>query len=147
MRDPRQLVGMVVAEQRFGVRIDAVRDILGFQQLAKVPLAPVEIAGVLNLRGRIVTAVDLARCLGVERARALPTDQAMNIVVDHRGELYSLLVDRVGDVLTLGEERFEADTSRLPAAWRPLAHGIFRLDDALLVELDVERVLALQPVG
>lgn len=147
MRDPRQLVSMVVAEQQFGVQIDAVRDILGFQQLAKVPLAPVEIAGVLNLRGRVVTAVDLARRLGIERRRALAADQAMNIVVDHRGELYSLLVDRVGDVLTLGEDRFEADTSSLPTPWRPLARGIFRLDEALLIELDVERVLALQPVG
>jgi len=147
MRESRQLVSMVVAEQQFGVRIDAVRDILGFQHLAKVPLAAAEIAGVLNLRGRIVTAIHLGRRLTIERASALPADQAMNIVVDHRGELYSLLVDRVGDVLTLGEERFEADTSSLPASWRPLAHGIFRLDEALLVELDIERVLALQPVG
>jgi len=147
MGEPRQLVSMVVAEQQFGVRIDAVRDILGFQHLAKVPLAAAEIAGVLNLRGRIVTAIDLARRLRIERSSVRPAEQAMNIVVEHRGELYSLLVDRVGEVLTLGEARFEADTGNLPAAWRPLAHGIFRLDEALLVELDIERVLALQPVG
>lgn len=147
MDETRQLVSMMVAEQQFGVRIDAVRDILGFQQLAKVPLAAPEIAGVLNLRGRIVTAIDLGRRLGIQHGRARSTDQAMNIVVDHRGELYSLLVDRVGEVLTLGHDRFEADTSSLPPQWRPLAHGIFRLDDALLIELDIERVLALVPAG
>jgi purine-binding chemotaxis protein CheW len=147
MSEPRQLVGMVVAGQQFGLRIDAVRHILGFQRLAKVPLAAAEIAGLLNLRGRIVTAIDLARRLRIERGRALPADQAMHIVVDRRGQLYSLLVDRVGEVLTLGEARFEADSGSLPAAWRPLAHGIFCLDEALLVELDIERVLDLQPVG
>ena len=147
MAEPRQLIGMTVAAQQFGVRIEAVRDILGPQQLAKVPLAPSEIAGVLNLRGRVVTAIDLARRLGIDRDDKRPADQAMNIVVEDRGELYSLLVDRVGVVLTLGAERFEADGSSLPQHWRPLAHGLFRLDDALLVELDIERVLALQPVG
>ncbi len=147
MAETRQLVSMIVAEQQFGVHIDVVRDILGAQQLAKVPLAAAEIAGVLNLRGRIVTAIDLGRRLGIQHGKGRPTDQAMNIVVDHRGELYSLLVDRVGDVLMLGNDRFEADTSNLPSRWRPLAHGIFRLDDALLVELDIERLLALEVVG
>ena len=147
MAETRQLVSMVVAEQQFGVQIDVVRDILGAQQLAKVPLAAREIAGVLNLRGRIVTAIDLGRRIGSPPGKGRSTEQAMNIVVDHRGELYSLLVDRVGEVLTLDDDRFEADTSSLPVQWRALAHGIFRLDDALLVELDIERVLALDPVG
>ena len=57
------------------------------------------------------------------------------------------MVDRVGEVLTLGHDRFEADTSSLSPQWRPLAHGIFRLNDALLVEFDIERVLALAPAG
>ena len=147
MAETRQLVSMIVAEQQFGVAIEAVRDILGFQRLARVPLAAPEIAGVLNLRGRIVTAMDLGRRLGIQHGTARSPDQTMNIVVDHRGELYSLLVDRVGEVLTLGNGRFAADTSCLPPRWRPLAHGVFRLDDALLVELDVERLLALAPPG
>lgn len=147
MAETRQLVSMVLAEQSFGVRIDAVRDILGCQQLAKVPLAAPEIAGVLNLRGRIVTAIDLGRRLGIDRRAALPAARAMHIVVDHRGELYSLLVDRVGDVLTLDDERYEANTSGLPPPWRPLARGIYRLPKGLVVELEIERLLALQPVN
>jgi purine-binding chemotaxis protein CheW len=147
MAETRQLVSMIVAEQRFGVRIDAMRDILGFQQLARVPLAAAEIAGVLNLRGRIVTAIDLGSRLGIQHGKDRSTEQAMNIVVDHRGELYSLLVDRVGEVLTPGNDRFEADTGSLLARWRLLARGIFRLDDALLVEVDIERVLALEPTS
>lgn len=140
----RQLVSLFVAAQHFGVRIEAVRDILGAQQLAKVPLATPEIAGVLNLRGRIVTAIDLRRRLGMEKGQRQASDTTMNIVVDHQGELYSLLVDRVGDVLTLATGRFEADAGSLPPRWRGLAHGIFRLDDGLLIELDVDRILALQ---
>jgi purine-binding chemotaxis protein CheW len=141
--EARPLVSMIVAEQQFGVRIDAVRESLCLQQLAKVPLSAPEIADVLNLRGRIVTAIDLGHRLGIQPGTARSTDQAMNLEVDHRGELYRLLVDRVGEVLALSEDRFEADSSSLPPHWRSLAHGIFRLDDAPLVELDVQRVLAL----
>jgi purine-binding chemotaxis protein CheW len=141
----RQLVSMVVAGHSLGIDIGTVRDILGVQQLARVPLAPPEIAGVLNLRGRIVTAIDMRRRLGLG-GDAGAADLAMNVVVEHKGELYSLLVDRIGEVLTLRGDRFEADLVSLPSHWRPLARGIFRLDAALLVELDVERVLAIEPV-
>ncbi len=143
----RQLVSMVVAGQHLGIAIGAVRDILGVQHLARVPLAPPEIAGVLNLRGRIVTAIDMHRRLGFQAAALLNAERAMNVVVDQKGELYSLLVDRIGEVLTLGDDRFDADTACLPRHWRPLALGIYRLDEALLVELDIERVLALQPAA
>lgn len=142
----RQLVSMVVAGHSFGIDIGTVRDILGVQQLARVPLAPAEIAGVLNLRGRIVTAIDMRRRLGVV-GTASAADLAMNVVVEHKGELYSLLVDRIGEVLTLSGSRFEADLVSLPSHWRPLARGIFRLDAALLIELDVERILAFEAVA
>lgn len=139
----RQLVSMVVAGQDFGIEIGAVRDILSVQQLARVPLAPAEIAGVLNLRGRIITAIDMPCRLGVATTGSGASNVAMNVVVDHKGELYSLLVDRIGEVLTLGNEAFEVDVTSLPQHWRTLARGIYRLDDGLLVELDIERVLAL----
>ena len=143
----RQLVSMVVAGQQLGIAIGAVRDILGTQQIARVPLAPPEIAGVLNLRGRIVTAIDMHRRIGVQLAARPNAERAMNVVVDHKGELYSLLVDQIGEVLTLGDDCFDADTACLPRHWRPLALGIHRLEEALLVELDIERVLALPAVA
>lgn len=143
----RQLVSMVVEGQLQAVRKDVVRDILGSQELARVPLAPAEIAGVLNLRGRIVTAIDLRRRLGMACRSDHGAASSMHVMVDHQGELYSLLVDRVGEVLTLSDDRFEAEGGNLPPRWRPLAHGIFRLDEALLVELDIAGVLALQPAG
>lgn len=71
----------------------------------------------------------------------------MNFLVDHAGELYSLLVDRVGAVRALDGDRFEVETSGPPRQWRPLARGIARLDEALLVEIDVERVLALEALA
>lgn len=137
-----QLVSMVVAGQELGVRIHAVRDILGCQTLAQVPLAAPEIAGVLNLRGRIVTAIDLRRRLGIGGCTA--SAAAMNVVVEHQGELYSLLVDSVGDILTLPDSGFERDPASLPPTWRSLASGVHRLEQALLVELDIARVLDLK---
>lgn len=142
-----QLLSVVVAGQRFGIAIDSVRDILGPQQMTVVPLAAPEIAGVLNLRGRVVTVIDLRRRLGLGAGDNAASRRPMHIVVDHAGELYSLLVDHVGEVLALDCDRLEAETIGLPQQWRPLARGIVRLDEALLVELDVERTLALEAVG
>lgn len=135
-----QLVSMVVTGQQLGVRIQAVREILGPQRLTRVPLAAVEIAGVFNRRGRVVTAIDLEHRLGLAGGGTEP-GRAMHPVVEHAGTLWSLPVDRVGDILTPPHERLEHDPGGLPPAWRPLARGVHRLAGALLVELDVGRLL------
>jgi purine-binding chemotaxis protein CheW len=135
-----ELVTMVVAGQLVGVPMAMVRDVLGPQRIFAVPRAPRAIAGVLNLRGRIVTVVDLRTCL------AMPPNDiehgGMSVVVEHRGEPYSLRIDEVSEVLCLPMERFEANLVTLDHRWRQTAVGIFRLADRLLVQLDVGRVLA-----
>jgi purine-binding chemotaxis protein CheW len=136
----RELVTLTLAGHCVGVPVATVQDILGAQQLTRVPLAPPEVAGVLNLRGRIVTAIDLRRRLGIAADRAATA--AMNVVIEHHGELYSLLVDEVGEVLDLPKDRFEPDVSTLNPAWREIADGIYRLEERLLVVLDVGRVLS-----
>lgn len=136
---PVELVSMHVAGQLVGIPVRTVRDVLGPQRLARVPRASPEIAGVLNLRGRIVTAVDLRARLGIP-----PVSRAgarTSVVVEHRDELYSLLIDQVGEVLRIAADRFERDPVGLRPGWRDVAVGIYRLDDALLVELDVGRIL------
>jgi purine-binding chemotaxis protein CheW len=134
-----QLLTLTLARQAVGIPVDAVRDVLGPQELTPVPLAAPEIAGVLNLRGRIVTAINLRVRLGV--AGDGGGRNGMNVVIDHQGELYSLLVDAVGDVLEPPAERLEGDVSALNAGWREMATGIYPLGDHLLVVLDVGRVL------
>ncbi len=121
-------VTLTVADQLCGVPVLGVRDVLGEQAITRIPLAPPEIAGSLNLRGRIVTAIDLRRRLGLPEAAA---DAArMSVVAEHGGELYALLVDQVSEVLSLPASTFERNPPTLPAAWAAYSLGIYRLAGA-----------------
>jgi purine-binding chemotaxis protein CheW len=132
-------VTMTIANQLFGIPVLQVQDVLGHQRITRIPLAPPEVAGSLNLRGRIVTAIDVRLRLGLPaRDRGTP---GMSIVVDHRGELYSLMVDSVGEVLSLSSDDFERNPATMDPRWRDLSTGIYRLNDTLLVVLDVPRLL------
>ncbi len=132
-------VTMMVADQLFGIPVLAVQDVLGPQRITRIPLAPPEVAGALNLRGRIVTAIDMRRRLGLPAAAA--SVLSMSIVVDRAGELYSLAVDNVGEVLCLPADAFELTPPSLDPHWRDVTAGIYRLDGGLLVVLDVVRLL------
>lgn len=135
-------VTMTIDGQLFGVPVAMVQDVLRTQSLTRVPLAPSEIAGVLNLRGRIVTAIDVRRRLGLPD---LPDDrQGMSVVVDVSGELYSLIVDQVGEVLTLPSETFDRNPSTLDAVWQGVSKGVYRLEGELLVVMEVNRLLDFQ---
>lgn len=124
--------------QLFGIPVLAVQDVLGPQVLANIPLAPQEVAGALNLRGRIVTAIDLRRRLGLEAA---DKKTSMSIVVDFHGELYSLLIDEVGEVLSIPASEYEQNPATLSQGWREVSGGIYRLDGVLMVILEVDRLL------
>lgn len=130
-----------VADTMCGVPVLAVRDVLTSQAITRIPLAPAEVAGSLNLRGRIVTAIDLRSRLGLApRAAGV---SAMNVVVEREGELYSLLVDDVGDVVPLPPAGRAAKPPTLDPLWREVAADVHRLEDRLVILLDVERVLAI----
>ncbi len=132
-------VTMTIADQMFGIPVLQVQDVLGHQRITRIPLAPPEVAGSLNLRGRIVTAIDVRLRLGLTgRSKDKP---GMSIVVDLRGELYSLMVDSVGEVLSLTNEDFERNPATLDPRWREVSTGIYRLNGGLMVVLDVPRLL------
>jgi purine-binding chemotaxis protein CheW len=134
-----EFVSVTIAGQLFGIPVLQVQDVLGPQRITRVPLAPPEVAGSLNLRGRIVTAIDLRTRL---RLPPLPQGQTgMSVVVDHGGELYSIVVDAVGEVLRLGADTAERNPATLDPIWREVSGGIYRLDKTLLIVLDVARVL------
>ncbi|MDW8445338.1 MAG: chemotaxis protein CheW [Acetobacteraceae bacterium] len=133
-------VTLTVGGQLCGIPVLVVRDVLGPQVITRIPLAPREVAGSLNLRGRIVTAIDLHTRLGLERA---DPRRAMSVVVEHQGELYSLLVDQVGEVLRLDPELREENPPTLDARWRALSKGVFRLSGQLVVVLDVAAILTI----
>lgn len=132
-------VTMMIADQLFGIPVLQVQDVLGPQRITRIPLAPPEIAGSLNLRGRIVTAIDVRIRLGLKRREE--QGKEMSIVVDHDGELYSLMVDAVGEVLSVSSSSFERSPATLDPRWREVSTGIYRLEDQLLIVLDVPHLL------
>lgn len=138
-------VTVLTAGQLFGLRLDRVRDVFVPQGLSSVPLAPPEVTGLLNLRGRIVTALDLRRRLGLPpREDGAPT---VAVGIEERGELYGLIADRVGDVLWLEPSKYEAAPANLDPRWTQVCAGVYRLDGKLLVVLDVDKVLDFSQFG
>jgi purine-binding chemotaxis protein CheW len=130
---------ILIAGQIFGIPVLQVQDVLGAQKVTRIPLARPEVAGSLNLRGRIVTAIDV-RC----RLNLPPREEKareMSVVVEHDGELYSLIIDQVGDVMALNDADFENNPATLDALWRSISAGIYRLEKQLLVVIDVPKLL------
>ncbi|MDP2696621.1 chemotaxis protein CheW [Thalassospira sp.] len=135
----KDFVTASIGKQLFGIPVLTVQDVLGPQRITRIPLAPPEVAGSLNLRGRIVTAIDVRKRLGLRDRE--DKNPGMSIVVDQGGELYSLMVDQVGEVLSVPQSAFEQNPATLDPRWREFSDGIFRLEKTLLVILDVNRLL------
>lgn len=137
----QQFVTLRLGEQLFGISVLAVQDVMRYQAIASIPLAPEVIAGSLNVRGRIVTAYDMRCRMGFEPFTK-PED-IMMVVVDFKHELFALMVDAVGDVLSLSMNDFEKVPANMDADWRSMAAGVFKLEKELLVILDVANVIQL----
>lgn len=202
--DLREFVTFNIAGQLFGIPVLIVQDILLPENIASIPLAPPEVRGSINLRGRIVTVIDVRVRLGLEtreiasvtsikdqtdedsaandseaaeaaeaaevsdvelteeelRDNAAKAAQRsaheavdavkrknrehmMGVTVEHQNELYTLLVDSVGDVIALSKQNYEGNPSTLDPLWREFSGGVYRLDSDLMVVLDVDRLLDL----
>jgi purine-binding chemotaxis protein CheW len=135
----RDYVTMSIGGQLFGIPVLKVQDVLGPQKITGVPRAPEEVAGSLNLRGRIVTAVDVRLRLGLPKKE--DDKNSMSVVVEHENELYSLLVDSVGEVLSLESRDYQRNPPTLNPRLREFSDGIYRLNDSLLVVLSVSSLL------
>ncbi len=127
----------------FGIEVENVQEIIRPQEVTPVPLAPPEVRGLINLRGQIVTAVDLRRRLGLPPAVAELAP--MNVVLRaEQGGAVSLLVDSIGEVLEVGDETYESPPETLRGAARELIRGAYKLPVGLLLVLNLERVLDLR---
>jgi purine-binding chemotaxis protein CheW len=138
-----EYVTAVIGGQLFGLPISRVQDVFMPERLTRVPLSSAEIAGVLNLRGRIVTVVDMRARLGLPKAD--DGKPPMAVGVDLRGESYGLLIDQIGEVLRLADDSREENPVNLDPRMTKLAGGVHRLDGQLMVVLDVDRVLEIMP--
>ena len=134
-----EYVTVLITDQLFGLPISRVQDVFMPERMTRVPLSTPEIAGVLNLRGRIVTVVDMRCRLGLPKR----TDNrpAMAVGIEYKGESYGLLIDSVGEVLKLDETTLEPNPVNLDARLARVSAGVHRLDGQLMVILDVDRVL------
>jgi len=123
----------------FGVEVLKVQEVIRFQQMTPVPLAPPVVNGLINLRGQIVTAIDLRRALGLSErpAGSLP----MNVVVRTDDGVVSLLVDEIGDVVSVEQSSFERPPETLRGVARELIQGVYKLKDRLLLTLDTQRAV------
>ncbi len=138
-----EFVTFTVGGYLFGVPVLRVQDTLIPDRIATVPLAPPEVRGSINLRGRIVTVIDMRRRLGLTD-EGRPAGNGMGVTVESGAELYTLLVDNVGDVITLPLHLREANPNTLDPLWRDLAGGTYRLEDRLMVVLEIDRLLDLR---
>ena len=106
--------------------------------VAKIPMADPVIAGSINLRGRIVTVIDMRKRLRLPpRENDVP---GMNIVVEHNGNLYSLLIDAVGEVMEVPDDKYEKNPATVDPLWRDFSEGVYRLENQLLIVLNVEKL-------
>jgi purine-binding chemotaxis protein CheW len=140
--DADAFVTFTVAGQLFGVPVFRVQDILIPEEIAPVPGGPPEVRGLINLRGRIVTVIDMRKHLSLPKADA--GNKGMCVTVECRGESYTLYVDTVGDVITLPRAFREGNPATLDAVWRNVAEAVYRTDQGLLVALHVDRLLAIK---
>lgn len=139
MAEQKQFCTFYLDNHTFGVKVEQVQEVFRYQEMTIVPLAPPVVRGLINLRGQIITAIDLRRRLGME---PLPEGKLpMNVVVRTEDGVVSLLVDEIGDVLEVPEDVYERPPETIPKKIRELVLGIYKLEGKLLLILDSERAV------
>lgn len=140
MADERQFCTFFLADLFFGIEVTKVQEVIRYQEMTMVPLALGTVSGLINLRGQIVTALDLRRVLDFDDrpAQLLP----MNVVIHTEDGAVSLLVDRIGDVLHINEDTYERPPETLTGIVRELIQGAYKLPNELLLVLDVDKIVS-----
>jgi purine-binding chemotaxis protein CheW len=128
----------------FGIEVGKIQEVLSYQEMTPVPLAPSSVVGLINLRGQIIAAVDLRRRLGLQERAA--GHRPVNVVVRSDEDVSSLLVDEMGDVVEVGEDTFEPPPETMDADSRILIRGVHKLGRRLMHVLDAERAVKLSTV-
>ena len=139
MADTGQFCTFYLDGHFFGIPVAEVQEVLGYQEIRGVPLVPDTVCGLINLRGQIVTAIDLRRCLGMPERAA---EQHPMIIVRAEDGAVSLLVDEIGDVLAIDSTGFELPPQTLDGPARAVVRGVYKLRERLLLELDIARAIA-----
>lgn len=139
---PRQLVTFKTGDYLFGVDVLQVQEVLKHQQMTPVPLATDEVRGLINLRGHIVTAIGMRERLNLQAA--VDETSQMNLIVSLRDGSASLVVDSVGDVITIEQRRYKARPSNLKAPLKDIVSGVYELEKGLLLHINPENACTIQ---
>ena len=135
-----RLVTFTLDGHLYGVDVDAVQEVLRTQPRTRIPLAPRTLGGLINLRGQVLSAVDMREQLGLPGRSA--EQEPMVVVIRVAGEPVAMLVDSIGSVVDVEDDQFELPPDTLSGASRELLLGAYKLHDQLLLALDVERAVA-----
>jgi purine-binding chemotaxis protein CheW len=139
MNETRQFCTFQLGDLYLGVEVLQVQEVLRYQEMTPIPLAPPMVRGLINLRGQIVTAIDLRRRVGLP---PLPADRLpMNVVIRTGDSAVSLLVDEISDVVEVSDQAFEHTPENLRGVQRELIVGVYKLEGRLLLMLDTEKVI------
>jgi purine-binding chemotaxis protein CheW len=136
-----QFLTAYVNDHYLGIPISSIQDVIGPQPITKIPLSRNAVAGVLNLRGRIVTAIDMHERLDEEKSDAVRG--MMGVIIENQDELFSLLVDHVEDVMTIEFDAIEKVPPTLNPLWQSVCTGVYQLQGKIMILLDVPRILDL----
>jgi purine-binding chemotaxis protein CheW len=134
-----ELCTFYIGDAQFGLDILKVQEINKQMEMTRVPQAPEYVLGVLNLRGRIVTVIDLGRKLGL--SQTILNDESRNIIVDFQDEYIGLLVDRIGDVVLAEWDKVESPPANIGSIQGRFFEGVFKAKENLIGVMDVEEVL------
>jgi purine-binding chemotaxis protein CheW len=140
MSGTRQYTSCVVGNQLVGISVDAVQEVTSVTDLTPVPLASPLISGLLNLRGEIITAIDLRRCLQMSDRSA--DQRPVNLILRTDEGPVAVLVDQIGDVLDVDDDQFESPPPTLQGRGRELISGVYKLAGGLLLVVRTEALLA-----
>jgi purine-binding chemotaxis protein CheW len=141
MADLKQYCSFFVDDLYFGVDVRQVQEVIRYQEMTRVPLAPPEVGGLINLRGQIVTAIDLRKRLQLPERCSEQTP--MNVVIRTDDGTVSLLVDEIGDVLNVEAESFEKAPETMRGIARELIDGVYKLKDQLMLVLSTDKAVQL----
>ena len=137
----RQYLALRLDKQLFGILVDTVQDVLPPMQITPIPLSPPEVKGSLNLRGRIVTAINLRAKLGIEEPE-IELEKYRSIVIDVDGNLYSLIIDSVSEVIDIEDSQIDKLPENISAKWKDVSTGVFPMESELMIFLDSSKLLS-----
>ena len=140
MSEPQQFCTFIVDDLFFGVEVLRVQEVIKYQDMTQIPLAPSTVKGLINLRGQIVTAIDLRQRL--ELPERVEGQDPMNVVIRTDDGTVSLLVDEIGDVLELSDDTLEPPPPTIHGVAKELVTCVHKLEDQLLLVLDIDKAIS-----